>query len=63
MPHDRVGNDGDQGGKREAFNGPDVRPMPHDNAGNGNDVDVREQQGGGKRQAFNGPDARPDAAR
>src|SRR3954447_5801744 len=42
------------GGKREAFNGPDVRPMPHDNPNKGNEP-------GGKREAFNGPDVRPMA--
>jgi hypothetical protein len=38
------------GGKKEVFNGPDVRPMPHDNPGHG---------GGGKKEVFNGPDVRP----
>jgi len=43
------GNDRGQGGKREAFNGPDVRPMPHENP----------DSSGGKKQVFNGPDVRP----
>ena len=41
-----------QGGKQVVFNGPDVRPMPHDNLGNSGGS-------GGKKEAFNGPDVRP----
>jgi hypothetical protein len=45
----RGGHEGGQGGKQVVFNGPDVRPMPHDNP-NG---------GGGKKEVFTGPDVRP----
>jgi hypothetical protein len=41
-----------QGGKQVVFNGPDVRPMPHEDPAKGNDL-------GGKKEVFNGPDVHP----
>src|SRR3954469_7766124 len=45
------GNGNGQGGKQVVFNGPDVRPMPHDNPNKDND--------GGKKQLSTAPAVRP----
>ena len=47
----RGGHENGTGGKQVVFNGPDVRPMPHDNP--------KDNDGGGKKQVFTGPDVQP----